>query len=92
MRRHGLSEGISQQDAPSFRLEADECREQFERATNPLDKEQWLRLSGAWTKMAQNAERRCLKPGLSSGGLIISLLLLGTASANALRNRRNPPG
>ena len=72
MRRHGLSEGISQQDAPSFRLEADECREQFERATNPRDKEQWLRLSGEWTKMAQDAESRCLKPGLSLGGLLSS--------------------
>jgi hypothetical protein len=49
---------MSAQDAASFRLNADECREQSERATNPRDKEQWLRLSHEWTKMAQDVERR----------------------------------
>jgi hypothetical protein len=52
------SEGMSAQDAASFRLNADECREQSERATNLRDKEQWLRLSHEWTKMAQDVERR----------------------------------
>lgn len=43
-------------DAARFRKLADECREQGERALNPLDKESWLRLAGEWTKMAQSAE------------------------------------
>lgn len=41
-----------------FREQANECREQAERAVNPLDKEAWLRLAGEWTKMAQAAELR----------------------------------
>ena len=45
-------------DAARFRKQADECREQAERAINPLDKERWLRLAGDWTKMAQDAEAR----------------------------------
>jgi len=40
--------------------------------TGDKSEEQWLRLSGEWTKMAQDAERRSLKPGLSSGGLLSS--------------------
>ena len=45
-------------DAAKFRKQADECREQAERAINPLDKERWLRLARDWTKMAQDAEAR----------------------------------
>ena len=41
-----------------FRAQADDCRQQAERAVNPLDKESWLRLAGEWTKMAQDAEAR----------------------------------
>ena len=33
-------------DADRYRMMADECREQAERAHSPLDKERWLRLSG----------------------------------------------
>ena len=50
------SEGMSAQDAASFRLQADECREQSERATSPRDKYGWRRLSGEWAN--QDAERR----------------------------------
>jgi hypothetical protein len=45
-------------DAPRFRKQGDECREQAERAINPLDKEGWLRLAEEWLKMAAEAERR----------------------------------
>jgi hypothetical protein len=38
--------------------EADECRQQAERAISQLDKEVWLRLAGDWTKLAQAAEAR----------------------------------
>jgi hypothetical protein len=43
-------------DVDKFRKQEDECREQAERAINPLDKERWLRLAGDWTKMAREAE------------------------------------
>ncbi|MBR1155837.1 hypothetical protein [Bradyrhizobium sp. JYMT SZCCT0428] len=45
-------------DAARFRNQADECREQAERAINPLDKERWLRLSEEWLKMTASAEKR----------------------------------
>jgi erythromycin esterase-like protein len=45
-------------EADRFRKQADECREQAERAINPLDEERWLRLTRDWTKMAQDAEAR----------------------------------
>jgi hypothetical protein len=39
-------DGMSEQDVARFRAQADECRQQAERAINPLDKEAWLRLAG----------------------------------------------
>ncbi len=39
-----------------FRRNADECRQQAERAINPLDKERWLKIAEHWLKMAQEAE------------------------------------
>jgi hypothetical protein len=45
-------------DADRYRTMADECREQAERAHSPLDKERWLRLSGNWVTMAQEADKR----------------------------------
>jgi hypothetical protein len=44
---------MSDQDVARFRAQADECRQQAERAINPLDKEAWLRLAGEWIKLAQ---------------------------------------
>jgi hypothetical protein len=38
--------------------QADECRRQAERATNPFDTEAWLRLAGEWIKLAQASEKR----------------------------------
>jgi hypothetical protein len=52
------SDGISDQDVARFRAQADECRQQAERAINPLDKEAWLRLAGEWIKLAQASEKR----------------------------------
>jgi hypothetical protein len=45
-------------DATRYRQQADECREQAEKAHSPLDKERWLRLAGNWITMAQDAEKR----------------------------------
>jgi hypothetical protein len=47
---------MSNDDADRFRKQAEECREQAERAINPLDKEAWLRVAGEWIKLAQSAE------------------------------------
>jgi hypothetical protein len=33
-----------------------ECRQQAERARNPLDKERWLKLAEQWLEMAQDAD------------------------------------
>ncbi|MBR1152826.1 hypothetical protein [Bradyrhizobium sp. JYMT SZCCT0428] len=46
------------EDAARFRKLADECRDQADRAKNPLDQEHWLKLAGDWIKMAQEAEAR----------------------------------
>ncbi|MBR1237696.1 hypothetical protein [Bradyrhizobium sp. AUGA SZCCT0182] len=45
-------------DAARFRKLADECRDQADRAINPLDQERWLKQAGDWAKMAQEAEAR----------------------------------
>jgi hypothetical protein len=49
-------DGMSAQDVARFRAQSEECRQQAERAINPLDKESWLRLAGEWIKLAQSAE------------------------------------
>jgi hypothetical protein len=45
-------------DAERFRAEAEECRQQAEKAINPLDKEAWLKLAAEWIRLAQDAEGR----------------------------------
>jgi hypothetical protein len=52
------SEAMSDQDIARYRAEAEECRQQAERAVSPLDKEAWLRVAGEWIKLAQAAEQR----------------------------------
>jgi hypothetical protein len=51
-------EGMSDQDIARFRAQAEECRQQAERAISLLDKESWLRVAGEWIKLAQDAEQR----------------------------------
>jgi hypothetical protein len=55
------SNAMSEHDVTRYRALADECRQLAERATNPLDKEAWLRLAGEWVKMAQEAEKNLPK-------------------------------
>ena len=38
--------------------QAEEARQQAERAISSLDKEEWLRVAAEWTKLAQDAEKR----------------------------------
>jgi hypothetical protein len=49
---------MTETDAQRFRKDAQECREQAEKAISPLDKEAWLRLAADWIKLAQAAEER----------------------------------
>ena len=44
--------------ADRFRKQAEEARQQTEKAVSPLDKEAWLRLAGDWIKLAQSAEEQ----------------------------------
>jgi hypothetical protein len=50
--------GFPMSDADRFRKKAEECREQAERAINPLDKEAWLRVAGEWLKLAAADDAR----------------------------------
>jgi hypothetical protein len=49
---------MSDDDAEKFRKQADECRQQAEKAISPLDKEAWLRVAGEWIKLAMSVEER----------------------------------
>jgi hypothetical protein len=43
-------------EATAFRRNADECRQQADRAFNALDKERWLKIAEHWLDMAQKQE------------------------------------
>lgn len=43
--------------ADEFRRNADDCREQAERAINSLDKERWLKIAEQWLQMAQEIDK-----------------------------------
>jgi hypothetical protein len=47
---------MSNEDADRFRRQAEECRQQAERAKSPLNKEAWLRVAAEWIKLAQAAD------------------------------------
>jgi hypothetical protein len=51
---------MTENDVERFRNEAKECRQLAERATNPIDKQAWLRLAEDWIKLAEEAEMRHL--------------------------------
>jgi hypothetical protein len=51
-------EEMSDAEVVRFRAQAEECRQQAERAISPLDKEAWLRLAGEWIKLAQASGNR----------------------------------
>jgi hypothetical protein len=38
--------------------QAEECRQQAERAVSPLDKEAWLKVAAEWIKLAQLVDER----------------------------------
>jgi len=50
--------GMSRADIERFRQQAEDARQHAQKAINPLDKKARPRLSGEWTKLAQEAEER----------------------------------
>jgi hypothetical protein len=48
-----------------FRNLAEQCRLQASKASDPRDKEAWLRLADDWIQMAENEERRRDQDGTS---------------------------
>jgi hypothetical protein len=44
--------------ADRYRREAEECRQNAERAIRPIDREAWLRLADDWAKLAEATEFR----------------------------------
>jgi hypothetical protein len=45
-------------EAARFRKQAEECREQAEKATSPLDKEAWLHAAEDWSRLAMAVDNR----------------------------------
>ena len=43
-------------DTARFRKQAEECRQQAQKAVSPLDKEKWLQFAEDWLKLAQSTE------------------------------------
>jgi hypothetical protein len=43
-------------DANRFRQQAEDCRQQEERARTTLDKETWLKLADEWSKLVAASE------------------------------------
>jgi hypothetical protein len=56
----GKAENIvmSETDTDRFRKQAEECRQQAEKAISALDKEVWLRMAAEWIKLAQSTDER----------------------------------
>ena len=46
----------STRSAHAYRLQADDCREQSERASNPHHKQNWLKIAEQWQSLAEMAE------------------------------------
>jgi hypothetical protein len=40
-----------------YHQNAVECHLEAQRSTNPLDKQQWLKIAGQWLKLAEVAEQ-----------------------------------
>jgi hypothetical protein len=43
-------------DENRYRREAEECRQNAERALKPVDREAWLQIAADWLKLAEGAE------------------------------------
>lgn len=45
-------------DVKKLRKEAEDCHREAERASDPADKEFWLRIAAGWIELARDAERQ----------------------------------
>ena len=45
-------------DAKKLRKEAEDCRREVERASDPADKEFWLRIAAGWIELAEDAGKQ----------------------------------
>ena len=48
---------MSETDAVEFRKQAEDTRQMALQATNPADKEAWLRIADEWLRLAQEADK-----------------------------------
>ena len=49
---------MSSDDPNRFREQAEYCRQQAEKASDPREKEVWLKVAGDWLQKVEDAERR----------------------------------
>ena len=48
---------FTEADAAIFRREARDCRDRADKASDPADREDWLKLAEEWAKLAMVAEQ-----------------------------------
>ena len=53
----GFAALMTGSDPEYYRRQAKTCREMAEKATDPHDREEWLRLAQEWIEMAERADR-----------------------------------
>jgi len=49
---------MNSDDPNRYREQAEYCRTQAKKASDPKDKEAWLKVAADWLQMAEDAERR----------------------------------
>jgi hypothetical protein len=49
---------MSDEDAARYRKQAEDARQQAEKAISPLDQEAWFKVAGEWIKLAQSIDDR----------------------------------
>jgi hypothetical protein len=48
---------FTEKDAEIFRREARDCRDHADKASDPADREGWLKLADEWAKLVEVAEQ-----------------------------------
>jgi hypothetical protein len=79
---------MANDDANRFREQAEECRQQAEKATSPLGKEAWLRVADEWIKLGQAAASWRKLPTANEGPPLLATSFIDrrALAANALRD------
>jgi hypothetical protein len=55
--RSAISQQMTRSDPEYCRRQSETCRDMAETATNPRDREGWLRLAQEWVALAERGER-----------------------------------